>query len=417
MSQRNLPSQWKVLPLGEVARLERGKFTHRPRNDPEFYGGNIPFIQTGDVANSDGYIRTYSQTLNEKGLSVSRIFPTGTIVITIAANIGHTGILEFDSAFPDSLIGITPFDNIDKDYLNYYLRTPQAELDRQAPRGTQKNINIQFLNPWAVVVPPLLEQRAIAHTLLTIQKAKEARQRELELERERKAALMQYLFTHGTGNEPCKETEVGEIAQSWKVVKFGEVCESSAFGPRFSGSLYSTSGNVATLRTTDMDKEGNINYSTMPFATLELEKYKNHLLKPKDFLITRSGSCGIAAVFESFDKPVIPGAFLIRFRLSKELDPYFLRYYINSSIGSSRISQLARGAIQQNISGTSLRNFAVPLPSLPEQLDIVNILGSCDRKITALEQEAAFLDELFRAMLEELMTGRLSALPLVEENA
>jgi type I restriction enzyme S subunit len=160
-----IPESWTVLRLEDVAVIERGKFAHRPRNAPEFYGGSTPFIQTGDVANSDGHIRTYSQTLNERGLSISRMFPRGTIVITIAANIGFTGILDFDSAFPDSLIGITPKETILARYLNYYLVTQRPEMDRKASRGTQKNINIEFLKPWPVVVPPLEEQATISGVL------------------------------------------------------------------------------------------------------------------------------------------------------------------------------------------------------------------------------------------------------------
>ncbi len=160
-----IPESWKVLRLEDVAMIERGKFAHRPRNAPEFYGGDIPFIQTGDVANSNGHIRKYSQTLNGRGLSISRIFPKGTIVITIAANIGFTGILDFDSAFPDSLIGITPGVAVLPEYLNYYLVTQQSEMDRKAPRGTQKNINIEFLKPWPVAVPPHEEQATIAEVL------------------------------------------------------------------------------------------------------------------------------------------------------------------------------------------------------------------------------------------------------------
>ena len=105
-----VPEHWEIQRLADTAAIERGKFTHRPRNDPEFYGGAIPFIQTGDVTLSNGHVRHYSQTLNANGLAVSRIFPKGTIVITIAANIGYTGILDFDSAFPDSLVAISPQD-------------------------------------------------------------------------------------------------------------------------------------------------------------------------------------------------------------------------------------------------------------------------------------------------------------------
>jgi len=161
----NIPESWNVLPMATVAKIERGKFAHRPRNDPAYYGGTTPFVQTGDVTASDGHITKYSQTLNERGLSVSKIFPRGTILITIAANIGFSAILEFDSAFPDSLIGITPTECIDAEFLNYYLMTQQPEMDRKAPRGTQKNINIEFLAPWQVPVPPLDEQLRIASAL------------------------------------------------------------------------------------------------------------------------------------------------------------------------------------------------------------------------------------------------------------
>ena len=89
-----IPEDWELVELASVATIERGKFAHRPRNDPRFYGGRYPFIQTGDVAACDGLIATYDQTLNDKGLAVSKLFPSGTIVVTIAANIGSTRLLH-----------------------------------------------------------------------------------------------------------------------------------------------------------------------------------------------------------------------------------------------------------------------------------------------------------------------------------
>lgn len=163
-----LPKDWSVRRLSEISKVERGKFSHRPRNAPEFYGGNIPFIQTGDVVNSNGKINSYHQTLNEKGLSVSKLFKKGTIVITIAANIGDTGILEFDSCFPDSLIGITPSEEIHPVFLEYYLRTQKTYLNSICTQSAQKNINLEKLNPLLVVVPPRNEQEKIAKVLSSI---------------------------------------------------------------------------------------------------------------------------------------------------------------------------------------------------------------------------------------------------------
>ena len=165
-----VPEAWDVVPLGEVADVERGKFSHRPRNDPAFYGGNIPFIQTGDVSGSESEITSYSQTLNERGLAVSRLFPRETIVITIAANIGYTGVLGFDAAFPDSLVGITA-KRVDTWYLEYYLQTQQRVMDSRASRGTQKNINLRFLRPWPVPVASHDQQQAITDDLGSVDSA------------------------------------------------------------------------------------------------------------------------------------------------------------------------------------------------------------------------------------------------------
>ena len=110
-------------------------------------------------------IREFVQTLNEDGVAISRVFPAGTILITIAANIGFTGILQFDSACPDSLVAITPNQSLNVEFLEYFLQTQQEKMDKLAPKGTQKNINIQFLTPWPTVVPPDDEQSEIVAIL------------------------------------------------------------------------------------------------------------------------------------------------------------------------------------------------------------------------------------------------------------
>ena len=163
-----IPADWQVVRLGEVATVERGKFAHRPRNEPKFYGGDIPFIQTSDVVRSVGVIRSHSQTLNELGLSISRLFPVGTVVITIAANIGETAITEYPVAFPDSLVGITPTGG-DGRFLEYFLRTQKATLQRFAPESAQKNINLEDLRPMLVPVPSEDEQTTIVQQLVAVQ--------------------------------------------------------------------------------------------------------------------------------------------------------------------------------------------------------------------------------------------------------
>jgi type I restriction enzyme, S subunit len=172
-----VPKSWEIVRLDQVATIERGKFAHRPRNAPQFYGGNIPFVQTGDVSKCDGRIGYYTQTLNERGLAISRMFPRGTILITIAANIGYTGILEFDSACTDSLVAITPTRGDSANFLNHYLQTQQPVMDRLAPQGTQKNINIQFLKPWPIPRPSTDEQAVISDALNQVDQKRRTHER------------------------------------------------------------------------------------------------------------------------------------------------------------------------------------------------------------------------------------------------
>ena len=159
-----VPASWEVVRLGDVAEVERGKFAHRPRNEPRFYGGTIPFIQTGDIVQAGGRIKEHTQTLNGEGLAISRLFPAGTIVMTIAANIGETAIATYPVAFPDSLVGITA-NQVDTSFLEYFLRTQKERLRAAAPESAQKNINLENLRPMAVSYPPLEEQQAIAGML------------------------------------------------------------------------------------------------------------------------------------------------------------------------------------------------------------------------------------------------------------
>ena len=152
---------WPMVPLEETCDIQRGKFSHRPRNEPRFYGGKYPFIQTGDVVRANGGKITFTQTLNEEGLSVSKLFQPPIVVITIAANIGDTAVLDFPSCFPDSVVGLIPKKRMDARYLEVVMRTKKQHLNDIAPQAAQKNINIEILKTLEIPLPPLATQQAI----------------------------------------------------------------------------------------------------------------------------------------------------------------------------------------------------------------------------------------------------------------
>lgn len=158
-----LPKSWSVQKLADIADVERGRFSPRPRNDPRFYNGPFPFVQTGQIAKAKGRVITdYSQTLNIQGKAVSREFPTGTIMVTIAANIGETAILGIPMCAPDSLVGVVVKPPHSARFVELCLRRLRPRLLAIAPRSAQANINLTTLKPLRIPVPPPAEQESIA---------------------------------------------------------------------------------------------------------------------------------------------------------------------------------------------------------------------------------------------------------------
>jgi hypothetical protein len=164
---------WDFFKFDKVGSLQRGKSKHRPRDAPELLGGPYPLIQTGEVANSGGYIREYYQTYSEIGLNQSKIWPTGTLCITIAANIAKTGILTFDACFPDSIVGFTPYENVRVEYTQFWLSFLQKILEKTAPESAQKNINLKILSNLNIPIPPMELQNKFSDIVERVEQIRE----------------------------------------------------------------------------------------------------------------------------------------------------------------------------------------------------------------------------------------------------
>ncbi len=256
-----------------------------------------------------------------------------------------------------------------------------------------------------------------------MQAAKEARQRELVLERERKAALMEYLFTHGTRGEATKQTEIGEIPESWHVTTLGELCEADLgiiqtgpFGSQLHASDYIRAG-IPVVNPTHLLFNG-IETDRLPHISAELaNNLSRHYLLKGDILISRRGDFSRFAYIGSDQAGWLCGTGCLLVRLANPaIDNYFLAISISLEPTQNYLKQAAVGSIMPNVNTRILSQMPVLLPGIEEQRRIAEVVRSCEEKIAGLEKEELLMDELFRAMLEELMTGRLSAVPLIEEH-
>ena len=250
MSEMDLPEHWKTEKLGQLCRV----FSGYGFKTKDYAKEGIPLIKIGNlqdgevVINPDNNYMPESWRQNEKLQKF--ILKSRDILIALTGMTGKTAVVppSLAGAFLNQRVGkielISP--DAEQDFILVVTKTEffQETIQQNTFRSVQGNISPSSIAEIFIPLPPPSEQRAIAHVLGAIQEAKAARQREFELERERKAALMDHLFSYGTKGEPRKQTEIGEIPESWEVVELGDYSELITKGssPKWQGFDYCDEG-------------------------------------------------------------------------------------------------------------------------------------------------------------------------------
>ena len=404
------PKDWCAFRLGEIASLDRGKFSARPRNDPKYYGGEIPFIQTGDVTSSNGKITSYSQTLNDKGLSVSRLFPRNTLFFTIAANIGDLGIAQFATACPDSLIAITPKKYIDKQWLYQALKAKKKEFESIATLNAQLNINLEKLNPYILLVPPSAEQRAIATALSDVDGLLDALDKLIAKKQAIKQAAMQELL-NGERRLPGFDDE-------WINSKLGVIADIIDPHPSHRAPPEISNG-IPFVGIGDISIEGNIDIASARgvHESVYWEHKARYDINDGLIGIGRVASIGkVVRLRSDIGKyTVSPTIAVIR---TKSLDINYLYYYLSSVNVTKQFEKISSGSTRQSVGMNVLREIMINIPEKKsEQANIAAVLSDMDLEISALKKRWNKTMAIKKGMMQELLTGRIRLIDTTKEAA
>ncbi|MCI1840884.1 MAG: restriction endonuclease subunit S [Lactococcus lactis] len=213
-------NDWEQRKLEELGNLNRGKSKHRPRNDSRLFGGEYPFIQTGDVAKAPLFLTEYSQTYSEFGIQQSKLWDIGTLLITIAANVADTTILGIKAAFPDSVIGFEST-SCDVVFIKNYIDIKSDLLKRKAETSSQANLNLAKLKEMNLNVPKLKEQQKIGSFFKQLDDTIALHQRKLDLLKEQKKGFLQKMFPKNGAKVP--ELRFAGFADDWEERKFKDI--------------------------------------------------------------------------------------------------------------------------------------------------------------------------------------------------
>ncbi len=277
----------------------------------------------------------------------------------------------------------------------------------------QASISLTRLKGIPIALPPLPEQRRIAHVLSTIQRAIAAQDDLIAAAREVKRSLMQRLFTYGPGPEPAptKETEIGEIPEHWEVTQLGDhITEGPQNGLYKPLSLYGEGTPI--IRIDDYDTDGrftSLNFRRVRLEPKEVEKY---VLREQDILVNRVNSLpqlGKSILIPTLPEPTVFESNMMRFAVDGiKLSPqYAILFLCSPQAHTQMVCKAKRAVAQSSINQGDVKSLLVPLPLASEQTTIVRIAAASDRKIEAEGQRKAALQVFFKTMLHQLMTGQL----------
>ena len=385
---------WEIRKLRDISKIKRGRFSPRPRNDPAYYGGDIPFVQTNDVVKSNGLIIHYSQTLNEKGLAVSKLFPKGTILITIAANIGYTGILQLDMACPDSLIGIKCKKDIsDNNYVHIYLSTQQRRMDYLAPEGAQKNINIDFLEPYPVPLPSFPEQQKIASFLTAVDKKIEQLTRKKELLEQYKKGVMQKIFSQ----EIRFKDDNGQDYPNWEEKRLGDIGYFEGGGTPSTQKNDFWNGETPWISSSDLYDDSIYRINTKRFISKDaIKNSATKVIPPNSILIVTRVGVGKVAISDcelctSQDFTNV---------IHSQKDGLFLAYFIKKEI--SRLLCFNQGTSIKGIVKKDLKQMVIRMPVDEEQTKIARLVSSIDTKISTIQSQLTQTQNFKKGLLQKM---------------
>ncbi|KAF5409929.1 MAG: restriction endonuclease subunit S [Euryarchaeota archaeon] len=388
---------WELKSLDQLGHVSRGRSRHRPRDAAHLYGGAYPFIQTSDVKHAGLYLTEHSQTYSEEGLAQSRLWESGTLCITIAANIADTAILGIDACFPDSVIGFIPEkDKSDARFVKYLFDIHLQRRYKKFTQGAaQDNLSQGKLLSLKFPVPGIHEQRVIADKLSAYDDLIENNRRRIQLLEQAARLLYKEWFVHlrFPGHEHA--TIADGVPEGWEKKPLSEIADIT-MGQSPKSIYYNEDGNGLPFH------QGVTNFgvrfpSHQTFCTVQ-----NRLAEPDDILFSVRAPVGRINI--TIDKIVIGrGLSAIRSKLCQQ---NLLFYALKSHFFKE--DMMGGGAIFAAITKKDLHG--VELMQAPDRIAdmFMEHVRPIDLQIENLQQ---IIDDLTQArdlLLPRLMNGEVA---------
>ncbi|MEM4293030.1 MAG: restriction endonuclease subunit S [Thermoplasmata archaeon] len=403
---RRIPDVWEVVEFVSICKKLKSGGTPIT-SKKEYYNGRIPFVKIEDITSAGKYLIETKTYITEEGLKNSNawLVPKDSVLLAIYGSIGAVSINKTELATNQAILGIIL--NQEKainEFIYYMLLFLKDTLLRQAKHTTQANLTGEIIKKLKIPLPPLPEQKAIAKVLSTVDEAIQ-KCNELIAKTERlKQGLMRELLTKGIGHKEFKDTEIGRIPKEWEVVRLGDENIAEIRGNK----IVSGFENVAFIPMELIpDSDIFVKYELRAMGDVKSFVYceRDDLLLAKITPSLENGKQGIVP-------DEVPNGFALAttevFPIScKGIDKLFLFYILKFPKFRNKIIASMIGTTgRQRASKESVENLLIPLPPLPEQQKIAEILSTIDKKLELERKRKEKLERIKKGLMNDLLTGK-----------
>ena len=423
-----VPEGWKRVKLGDVGEIRRGA-SPRPKGDPRYFGGTIPWIKISDLSRfKEGiYLTKTEDTVTEEGKRRSVYLPDGSLIVSNSGTVGEPAIIFTGKGgcIHDGFITIKPRETSEV-FLYYLFEWKKQEFQVMAQANTQGNMNTRLWAEVEINLPPLPEQRKIAEVLSKVDSLIEKTEKIIEKYERIKRGLAQDLLTRGIDENgrirseethEFKDSPIGRIPKEWKVVRLGQVSflKARIGWQGLRAGEYLEKGDYYLVTGINF-KDGKIDWDSCVYVSKRrYDMDPNIQLKVGDVLVTKDGTIGKVAYVEYLPKPATlgTGVFVLR-PINGSYDPLYMYHILTSFIFERFMENLKAGSTITHLYQKDFVLFEFPLPPLPEQRRIAQVLSQVDNILNKERKELEKLKRIKRGLMNNLLSGKIRVTPLLE---
>ena len=400
-----IADNWKLAPLMDLAEKPQYGLTAKAASE-----GDAKFLRITDITERGvNWDAVPFCSAEEKKIAKCRLKAGDIVFARIGATTGKSHLITDppEAVFASYLIRVRASDQLEPGFLIQFFRSSGywQQVDANKHTNLKKGVNGSVLSELLVPLPPLPEQKKIAHVLSTVQRAIETQERIIQTTTELKKALMHKLFTEGLRNEPQKQTEIGPVPESWNVVPLSDLCKFQSGGTPSKKNPEFWQGTIPWVSPKDM-KRPRLNEVTDHISEEALESGSKLAPAGSVFVVVRGMILAKTVPVALAEVPMAINQDMRAIVPGPKLRSDFLLYALETLRGTlfKKVGRSGHGTC--TLMSHEIAAFKIPLPELETQEKVAAAIKNLERTKELHEEKRTQLQGLFRTLLHELMTAK-----------